>query len=77
VFGEISFASTRGLEPLFLFGEERRDKRWDFTAGAIFTRAKLGGLLPLVRLTHSDSRADIVLWDFRRTRLDIGLTKSF
>jgi hypothetical protein len=31
----------------------------------------------LVRLTHSDSRANIVLYDYRRTRLDVGLTRSF
>ncbi|MEO7654538.1 MAG: surface lipoprotein assembly modifier [Sphingomicrobium sp.] len=77
LFGEIAFSATHGIEPLFLFGEERRDRRVDLTAGAIFTKARLNGLLPVVRVTHSDSRADIVLWDFRRTRLDIGLTRSF
>ena len=77
MFGEIAFASTRGIEPMFLFGEERRDQRWDLTAGAVFTKAKLGGFHPVVRLTHSDSSAAIVLWDFRRTRLDVGVTRSF
>ncbi len=77
LFGEIAFASAKGVEPLFLFGERRRDQRWDITAGAIFTRALPGGMRPLVRVTQSDSRADIVLWDFRRTRLDVGLTRSF
>jgi hypothetical protein len=77
LFGEVGFAATRGREPLFLFGERRRDRRWDFSAGAIFTKAKLGGFLPVVRVTHTESRADIVLWDYRRTRLDIGLTRTF
>ncbi|MEO7602911.1 MAG: surface lipoprotein assembly modifier [Sphingomicrobium sp.] len=77
LFGEIAFASAKGVEPLFLFGEERRDRRWDLTVGAIFAKVLPGGLRPLVRVTHSDSRADIVLWDFRRTRLNIGLTRSF
>ena len=77
LFGEVAFASTKGIEPLFLFGEERRDTRWDLTAGAIFRQAWPGGLRPLVRVAHSDSRADIVLWDFSRTRFDVGFTRSF
>ena len=77
LFGEVGFARTRGREPLFLFGERRRDRRWDLTGGAIFTKARLGGFLPVVRVTHTDSRADIVLWDYRRTRLDVGITRTF
>ena len=77
VFGEAGIARTRGREPMFLFGERRRDTRIDLSGGAIFTKAKLGGFLPLVRLSHTDSRADIVLWDYRRTRLDVGVTRSF
>jgi thioredoxin-like negative regulator of GroEL len=77
LFSEFAFAGARGREPLFLFGERRRDRRWDLNAGAIFTQAKLGGFLPVVRIAHTDSSADIVLWDFRRTRLDVGLTRTF
>jgi hypothetical protein len=36
-----------------------------------------GGFSPLVRLLHTDSHADIVLWDYRRTRLDVGFTRTF
>ena len=77
LFGELAFTSSKGVEPLFLFGEERRDRRWDLTAGVIFNQAWPGGLRPLIRVAHSDSRADIVLWDFRRTRLDFGFTRNF
>ncbi len=77
LFGEAGIARTRGREPLFLFGERRRDTRIDLAAGVIFTKAKLGGFLPIVRLSHTDSRADIVLWDYRRTRLDAGFTRTF
>jgi len=77
VFAELDYTRTRGIEPLFLFGKTRSDDRWDLIAGAIFTRAAIAGFSPLVRLTHSDSRANIVLYDYRRTRLDVGLTRSF
>jgi hypothetical protein len=77
LFGEAGIAQARGREPLFLFGERRRDTRVDANAGAIFTKARLGGFLPVVRLSHTNSSADIVLWDYKRTRLDVGLMRSF
>lgn len=76
-FAEAGYARTRGLEALFLFGEKRRDRRIDLAAGAVLNRVQLGGFAPLLRVTHTDSKADIVLWDFARTRLDIGFTRSF
>ena len=41
------------------------------------TNARIAGFTPLMRVTHSDSRANIVLYDYRRTRLDVGVTRSF
>ena len=77
LFGETAIAKSRGEAPIFLFGERRRDTRVDLSGGAIFTKAKLGGFLPVVRVSHTDSNADIVLWDYKRTRLDLGLSRSF
>src|SRR4029079_12686765 len=77
LFGEVDYTRTHGIEPVFLFGKTRRDHRWDLIGGAIFTRASIAGFTPLVRVTHSDSRANIVLYDYRRTRLDFGVTHSF
>ena len=77
LFGELDYTRTRGIEPLFLFGKTRRDHRFDFVGGAIFNRASVAGFSPLVRLTHSDSSAKIELYDYRRARLDVGLTRSF
>lgn len=76
-FGEVDYTLTRGIEPLFLFGKTRRDHRWDLIGGIIFDRAKIGGFSPLVRLTRSDSHANIALFGYRRTRLDVGVTRSF
>jgi outer membrane protein len=77
MFGEVDYTHTRGLAPIFLFGKERRDWRMDFIAGAIFNRVSFGGFSPLVRLLRTTSHADIVLWDYNRTRLDVGFTRTF
>jgi len=77
LFSEVDYTRTHGIEPQFLFGKTRRDHRWDLTAGAIFNRANVAGFAPLMRITHSESQANILLFDYRRTRLDVGLTRSF
>lgn len=77
LFGEVGYNRTRGLEPIFLFGKTRADDRWDVTAGAFFNRAAISGFTPFVRATHSDSSANIALYDYRRTRLDVGLSRAF
>lgn len=77
LFGEVDYTRTRGVAPLFLFGKTRHDQRWDFTGGAIFDRAKIAGFSPLVRVTHTESDANIALFDYRRTRFDFGFMRSF
>lgn len=77
LFAQAGYTRTRGRAPLFLFGEKRRDRRVDLTGGIVLNRLKLGGFSPLIRLNYTASSADIVLYDYRRTRLDIGFARSF
>lgn len=77
VFGELDYTRTRGIAPQFLFGKTRRDRRWDWTAGAILGDVKLAGFSPIVRITQTESSANIALYDYHRTRLDFGVTGGF
>ncbi|HEY7005070.1 MAG TPA: surface lipoprotein assembly modifier, partial [Sphingomicrobium sp.] len=77
VFGELDYTWTHGIEPIFLFGKTRRDQRWDLTGGVILNAAQIVGFSPLIRVTHTDSSANIALFDYRRTRFDFGVTRSF
>ena len=77
VFGELDYTRTHGVEPIFLFGKTRRDSRWDLTGGVILNAARIVGFSPLMRVTHSDSSANLALFDYRRTRVDFGVTRSF
>lgn len=77
VFGELDYSRTHGIEPQFLFGKTRRDHRWDATFGIILNQAKIAGFSPLMRVTHSDSSANIALFEYHRTRIDFGVTRSF
>lgn len=77
LFGEAGFTQTAGVTPLFLFGKTRRDDRLDLAGGVVLSRFRLGGFAPLVRVTYSRSNANIAIYDYRRTRLDFGLSRSF
>jgi hypothetical protein len=74
---DFGYTRTRGLEPLFLFGKTRHDWRIDLTAGIILDKVRLAGFSPLIRATRSDSQANIALYDYHRTRLDLGISRSF
>ena len=77
LFAEADYTRTRGLEPIFLFGKTRRDERVDLTAGAVLNKVALAGFSPVIRVTHSDSSANIAIYDYQRTRLDLGVSRSF
>ena len=74
---DFGYTRTRGVAPLFLFGKTRRDWRIDLTGGIILDKVRLAGFSPLIRVTRSDSQANIALYDYHRTRLDFGVSRSF
>ena len=77
LFAGIDYTRTHGIAPVFLFGKTRRDERWDVNGGVIMNTAKLGGFSPIMRIAHTGSSANIALFDYRRTRIDFGVTGSF
>lgn len=77
MFGELDYTRTHGIAQIFLFGKTRHDKRWDLTGGLIIKDVKAAGFSPLLRVTHTESNANVVLYDYRRTRLDFGFLRTF
>lgn len=77
LFGQIGYTRTDGRAPIFLFGRTRADDRFDAVAGAVVHRLAIGGFVPLVRFTYTDSRSNVALYDYRRARFDLGLTRQF
>src|SRR5207237_1059602 len=67
-FVDFGYTRTRGIAPLFLFGRTRHDWRIDLIGGVILDKVQLVGFSPLIRVTRSDSQANIALYDYHRTR---------
>ena len=62
---------------LFLFPAKRADWMARGTAGATFRQATVHGFAPTVRLTFERNWSTIELYDFRRTALELGLSRAF
>ncbi|HKT14895.1 MAG TPA: surface lipoprotein assembly modifier [Allosphingosinicella sp.] len=77
IFAQAGYTRTQGLAPLALFGKTRRDDRIDLAAGLIARGLAFRGFAPLVRLIYTDSRSNLALYDYRRARVEFGLTREF
>ena len=75
-FASLSYTKTHGYEPFALFGKTRDDDRVDFSTGLV-ARRTWAGFAPLARLSLTRSWSNIALYEFKRARLDIGVTRGF
>lgn len=77
VFGTASVRRLQGDERLFLFPDRRRDLMSRLTLGGTFRQFTLSGFAPLVRLAVERNRSTIGIYDYRRTAMEIGVTRAF
>ena len=77
LFVQGGYTKTRGRAPLALFGKTRDDDRFDLGGGMIAHRLRYAGFAPLVRVTYTDSRSNLELYDYRRTKVELGLSRDF
>ena len=76
LYGSLAYTKTDGRAPIPLFGKIRDENRLELSAG-IVSRKTFGGFAPLLRLTHARSWSNIDLYDYRRTRIDLGVSREF
>ena len=55
----------------------REDRYWRFSAAATFRRLQFRGFAPVVRVSVERNRSSIELYDYRRTRTEIGIVRAF
>lgn len=77
VFAGGGYRWTRGDGVFLLFGDRRRDDRIDLNAGVALRSLSVAGLAPVVRLTHTDNKSSLTLYDFRQTRVEFALSREF
>lgn len=75
--GSIEAAWTVFDAPLFGFAETRRDWRATTSASVLNRNWMLLGFSPVARLSYARSKSTISFFEYRRTRLELGLQRPF
>ncbi len=63
--------------PLLAFGATRKDRQYVAQAGILSRRIQFLGFAPTLTLTQMINDSSIPLYKFKRTRSEIGLTRTF
>lgn len=74
---EAEVGRLRADNRLILFPKERADRSLKLGLSAIFRQLQMGGFSPTVRLSYERNTSSIAFYDYRRTRLDMGISRAF
>jgi hypothetical protein len=77
VTGGFQLGRLNADERLALFPDKRADHYSRFELGAAFRQLQWRGFAPLARFSIERNRSTIALYDYRRTRTEIGITRAF
>lgn len=77
LFGGSSYSHLQADAPFGLFDKTRRDEYADAQIGLSARFLAIKGLVPSARLQVSRNKSTIGLYDFKRTRLEVSLSRQF
>jgi tetratricopeptide (TPR) repeat protein len=75
--GTLGYGRLRADERLFIYPDRRADDLYRASLGATFRQLMMGGFAPFARVTHERNRSNIELFDYRRSRTELGFTRAF
>jgi outer membrane protein len=81
--GPLTFVATAGFERLkaderlLLFPEPRSDQLYRASIAATFRKFRIGSFAPFARAIYERNRSNTEIYDFRRVRTEIGVTRAF
>lgn len=77
IYGLAGLGRTRGDGPFGFPPERRRDRMSNYEAGLVFRSIAWRGLAPVFRISRTANESPVFFHDFKRTRLEIGVTRDF
>ena len=77
LFGGWSYSYLQAVAPFALFDKIRRDHYVDVQIGLSARFLAIKGLVPSAKLQMSHNESTIGVYDFRRTRLEVSLSRQF
>ena len=73
-------ATVRRLESdarLFPFTARRKEWFLRGSVGATFRQIEVAGFSPVVRVAYERNTSTVGIYDYRRTTIDLGITRAF
>jgi hypothetical protein len=64
-------------ERLALLPDRRADRLSRFSIGTVFRQLQFHGFAPVTRLVVERNRSTVQFYDYKRTRTEIGIVRSF
>ncbi|KUO54693.1 MAG: hypothetical protein APF82_08700 [Sphingomonadales bacterium BRH_c42] len=64
-------------ERLLLFPEARSDRPYRASLGATFRNFRIGTFAPFIRATYERNRSTVEIYDYRKVRTEMGVTRAF
>lgn len=77
IYGLAALGRTRADGPFGFPPERRRDRLSTYEAGLVFRSIAWRGLAPVFRISRTANESPVFFYEFKRTRLEIGVTRDF
>lgn len=81
--GPITLVATLGHgrlkadERLVLFPETRLDRTYRASLGGTFRNLRVGSFAPFIRASYERNQSSVEIYDFRKMRMEFGITRAF
>jgi len=75
--GGFEYGSLGADERLFLFADKRQDRYRSVSLGLVMRGISVGEFSPSFRLVRERNRSNLELYDYRRTRTEFAIVRSF
>ena len=73
----VDFGRLWADERLVLLPEERRDQFLRLQLGLVNRKLMVAGFAPMTRLVMERNKSTVEFYDYKRTRMELGITRAF
>lgn len=73
----VDVGGLKADERLMLLPEAREDKLLRVSIGSVFRQFTLAGFAPVTRLVYERNKSNVEFYDYKRTRMEFGISRAF
>ena len=77
LFASATYGKLEADQRLFLFPEPRSDQTYRASLGATFRKLRIGAFAPFIRATFERNHSNSEIYDYRKVRAELGVSRAF